>query len=497
MKGADVFLGCSAKGLVSKEMIKSMAKSPIVFAMANPDPEITYPDAKDARNDVIMATGRSDYPNQVNNVLGFPFIFRGALDVRATAINEEMKLAASYALAALAKEPVPDNVRAAYGGIKLEFGPDYIIPKPFDPRVLVWEASAVAKAACDTGVAQKPITDWDAYKAHLEGMTAKSGQVMRTIVSKAKKEKRAVVFPEGESKKILDACRILVEEGMCRPILLGDEKLIKEKASKIGLDLSNVQVINPPIAPDREEFAEELYKLRYRSGMTRRKAHYAMKNCIEYGLMLQRSGKAHGMVAGVHNPYPDTIRTILPIADLKPGIKKAVGVHVILVGRKVFFFADTTVNIEPSTELLVDIAVRAADVAEMFSIEPRIAMLSFSNFGDNSHPLARKVHEAVKMITAKYPDLKVDGEMHGNVAVNPAMCRENFPLSKIQGDANVLIFPNLDSSNISYKLITEMAEGESIGPLMVGLKYPINIVSVNSDIRDIVNAAAIACQDAI
>ncbi len=497
MKGADVFLGCSAKGLVSKEMIKSMAKSPIVFAMANPDPEITYPDAKDARNDVIMATGRSDYPNQVNNVLGFPFIFRGALDVRATAINEEMKLAASYALAALAKEPVPDNVRAAYGGIKLEFGPDYIIPKPFDPRVLVWEASAVAKAACDTGVAQKPITDWDAYKAHLEGMTAKSGQVMRTIISKAKKEKRVVVFPEGESKKILDACRILVEEGLCHPLLLGDEKLIREKASKTGLDLSKVSIINPPIAPDREQFAEELYKLRYRSGMTRRKAHYAMKNCIEYGLMLQRAGKAHGMVAGIHNPYPDTIRTILPIADLKPGIKKAVGVHVILVGRKVFFFADTTVNIEPNTELLVDIALRASEVAKMFSIEPRIAMLSFSNFGDNSHPLARKVHEAVKMISAKYPDLKVDGEMHGNIAVNPAMCRENFPLSKIQGDANVLIFPNLDACNISYKLVTEIAEGESIGPLMVGLKYPINIVSVNSDIRDIVNAAAIACQDAI
>jgi len=497
MKGADVFLGCSVKGLVTQDMVKSMAKNPIVFAMANPDPEITYPDAKAARSDVIMATGRSDYPNQVNNVLGFPFIFRGALDVRATAINEQMKLAASKALAALAKEPVPDSVRAAYGGVKMEYGPEYIIPKPFDPRVLVWEASAVAKAACDSGVALKPITDWEGYKARLESMTAKSGQVMRTIVSKAKKEKKVVVFPEGESTKIIEACRILVEEGLCQPLILGDEKVVKEKASRVGLDLSKIQIVNPSTAPDREQFAEELYKLRCRRGMTRRKAQYAMRNPIEYGLMLQRAGKAHGMVAGIHNPYPDTIRAILPIADLKPGIKKAVGVHVILVGRKVFFFADSTVNIEPSTELLCEIALRGADAAKFFNIEPKIAMLSFSNFGDNPHPLARKVHDAVELLSSKYPNLIIDGEMHGNIAVNPAMCKENFPLSKIQGDANVLIFPNLDSCNIAYKLVTEIAEGESIGPLMVGLKYPINIVSVNSDIRDIVNAAAIASQEAI
>jgi malate dehydrogenase (oxaloacetate-decarboxylating)(NADP+) len=497
MKGIDVFLGCSAKGLVTQQMVKSMAKNPIVFAMANPDPEIPYPDAKEARSDVIMATGRSDYPNQVNNVLGFPFIFRGALDVRATAINEQMKLAASKALAALAKEPVPDSVGAAYGGAKFEFGREYIIPKPFDPRVLVWEASAVAKAACDSGVAQKPITDWDGYRAHLEGMTAKSGQVMRTILSRAKKEKKVVVFPEGESTKMIEACRILVEEGLCQPLLLGDEKVITEKAAHHGLDISKVKIINPVTSKDRDQYAEELYKLRCRMGMTRRKAHYAVRNPIEHGLMLLRAGKANGMVAGIYDPYPDTIRKILPLTELKGGVRKAIGVHVILVGRKVFFFADTTINIDPNTELLVEIALRAADVAKFFNIEPKIAMLSFSNFGDNNNPLARKVHDAVTTLSKTHPELIVDGEMHGNVAVNPALCKENFPLSKIQGDANVLIFPNLDASNIGYKLVTEIADGESIGPLLVGLKYPINIVSVNSDIRDIVNMAALSSHDAI
>lgn len=497
MKGSDVFLGCSVKGLVTQEMVKSMAKNPIVFAMANPDPEIPYPEAKEARKDVIMATGRSDYPNQVNNVLGFPFIFRGALDVRATAINEEMKLAASKALAALAKEPVPEGVREAYGGVKLEFGPEYIIPKPFDPRVLVWEAFAVAKAACETKVALYPIENWDEYKARLEGMISKSADVMRTIVSKAKEKKRKVVFPEGDSTKIIEGCRILVEEGFCKPILLGDEETIKEKAKKAFLPLSSVEIIDPKKSPLTCEFAEKLYKLRYRRGMTRKKAEYAVLNPLEFGMMLLRDGKANGMVAGINSPYPDTIKTILQLADLKPHIRKAVGVHLILVGRKVFIFADTTINIDPDAELLVEIALRGAEVAKFFNIEPKVAMLSFSNFGDNPHPIAKKVHNAVEIISKKHPELILDGEMHADVAVNPSLSKENFPLSKIQGDANVLIFPSLNASNIGYKLVTEIANGEAIGPLIVGLKYPINVVSLNSDIRDIVNMAALSSIEAI
>jgi malate dehydrogenase (oxaloacetate-decarboxylating)(NADP+) len=497
MKGADVFLGCSAKGLVTQEMVKSMAKDPIVFAMANPDPEIPYPDAKEARNDIIMATGRSDYPNQVNNVLGFPFIFRGALDVRATAINEEMKLAASKALSSLAKEPVPESVRAAYGGVKLEYGRDYIIPKPFDPRVLVWEASAVAKAACDTGVALHPIKDWDGYKARLEGMISKSSDVMRTIVSKAKEKKRAVVFPEGDSTKIIEACRLLIEEKMCKPILLGERKTIEDKAKSFGIQLSEIEIIDPKTSPLTNQFAEKLYQLRHRRGMTRKKAEYAVLNPLEFGLMLLRDGEANGMVAGIHNPYPDTIKTILPLADLKGNINKAVGVHLILVERKVYIFTDTTINIEPDTDLLVEIALRGAEVAKFFNIEPKVAMLSFSNFGDNPNPLAKKVHKAVEILTAKHPELIVDGEMHADVAVDASLSSENFPLSKIQGDANILVFPSLEAGNIAYKLVTHIANGESLGPLLVGLKYPINIVSINSDIRDVVNMAALSSMDAI
>jgi malate dehydrogenase (oxaloacetate-decarboxylating)(NADP+) len=497
MKGADVFLGCSAKGLVTQEMVKSMAKDPIVFAMANPDPEIPYPDAKEARNDIIMATGRSDYPNQVNNVLGFPFIFRGALDVRATAINEEMKLAASKALSSLAKEPVPESVRAAYGGVKLEYGRDYIIPKPFDPRVLVWEASAVAKAACETGVALHPIKDWDGYKARLEGMISKSSDVMRTIVSKAKEKKRAVVFPEGDSTKIIEACRLLIEEKMCKPILLGERKTIEDKAKSFGIQLSEIEIIDPKTSPLTNQFAEKLYQLRHRRGMTRKKAEYAVLNPLEFGLMLLRDGEANGMVAGIHNPYPDTIKTILPLADLKGNISKAVGVHLILVERKVYIFTDTTINIEPDTDLLVEIALRGAEVAKFFNIEPKVAMLSFSNFGDNPNPLAKKVHKAVETLTAKHPELIVDGEMHADVAVDASLSNENFPLSKIQGDANILVFPSLEAGNIAYKLVTHIANGESLGPLLVGLKYPINIVSINSDIRDVVNMAALSSMDAI
>ena len=496
MDGADVFLGCSVKGLVTQDMVRSMAKNPIIFAMANPDPEITYPDAKAARPDVIMATGRSDYPNQVNNVLGFPFIFRGALDVRATAINEEMKMAASRALAALAKEPVPENVSAAYSGEKFEFGPDYIIPKPFDPRVLVWEAAAVAKAACDTGVAKHPITDWEGYRARLEAMTSKSQEVMRSIVTKARQHPKRVVFPEGDNTKVVEAARVLVEDGLAKPILLGDPKLIEFKAKHVGLDLSRIEVIDPTKTPNLVAFANELYTLRARKGYTPKKVEYYVRRPIHQAMLMLRMGMADGMVAGIERSYPETLGFVLPLAELKEGTKRVVGVHVLLVEGKVFLFADTTLNIDPDERDLAEIAVSAADVARHFNIDPKIAMLSFSNFGDNDHPKAKKVRHAVEILHREHPELVVDGEMHGDVALLPDYAKTNFPVSQVQGDANVLIFPDLQSGNIAYKLVTHISKGEVIGPLLLGLKHPINIVSFHSDVRDIVNMAAISASQA-
>lgn len=496
MKGSDVFLGCSVKGLVTQDMVRSMAKNPIVFAMANPDPEITYTDAKEARKDVIMATGRSDYPNQVNNVLGFPFIFRGALDVRATAINEEMKLAASHALAALAKEPVPENVSAAYSGQKFTFGPDYIIPKPFDPRVLYWEAPAVAKAACATGVALNPITDWDAYRARLEGMTSKSSEVMRTIHDKAKKSMKRIVFPDGEEAKVIQACREITEDGLARPILLGHKDVISERAKANGLDLSKVDIFDPKTDPRADGFAKELHRLRCRSGVNVTKADRLVRMPLHFAAMMLRMNMADGMVAGARAPYVDTIRSVVPLLPLKPGVARAVGMHLILKEGKAFLCADTTVNVEPDTNLLVEIALQAAAVARHFGMDPRIAMLSFSNFGDNNHPKAKKVRDAVAILHEKHPGLCVDGEMHGDVAVLPEWSRANYPQSKVQGDANVLVFPDLESGNIAYKLVSHIGKGEVIGPMLVGLEYPINVVSYDCDVREIINMAALSASQA-
>ncbi len=496
MRGADVFLGCSVKGLVTQDMVRSMAKNPIVFAMANPDPEITYTDAKEARKDVIMATGRSDYPNQVNNVLGFPFIFRGALDVRATAINEKMKLAASHALAALAKEPVPENVSAAYGGQKFSFGPDYIIPKPFDPRVLYWEAPAVAKAACETGVALNPITDWDAYRARLEGMTSKSSEVMRTIHNKAKEKTRRIVFPDGEESKVIQACREITEEGIATPILLGHKEIITDRAKAAGVDLSKVEILDPKSDPKAGGFAKELHRLRCRSGINVTKAERLVRMPLHFAAMMLRTNLADGMVAGARAPYVDTIRSVVPLLPLKPGVTRAVGMHLILKEGKAFLCADTTVNVEPDTGLLVEIALQAAEVARHFGMDPKIAMLSFSNFGDNSHPKAKKVRDAVAILQKKYPNLCVDGEMHGDVAVLPEWSKANYPQSKVQGDANVLVFPDLESGNIAYKLVSHIGKSEVIGPMLVGLEYPINVVSFDCDVREIVSMAALSASQA-
>ena len=496
MKGADVLYGCSVAGLVSKDMVKSMADKPIVFAMANPDPEITYPDAKSARPDVIMATGRSDFPNQVNNVLGFPFIFRGALDVRATAINEEMKLAAAHALAKLARETVPAEVAAAYGGEHFEFGPEYIIPKPFDGRVLSRVALAVAKAACDTGVASEPISDWEAYRSRLEGMTNRSRMVMDSIRSKAKSVLRKIVFAEGEEDRVLEACRLAVDEGLCQPILLGDAAVIRAKAEKIGLDPDRITTKNPTDCPNLESMAQRLFVERSRKGYNYDKALRMVQRPIHHGVMMLRTGEAEGMVCGANRSYVDTLKIVLPLSELRQGITRVVGLHVMLVEGKVYIFADTTVNFDPDAEHLAEIALAAATVARHFNLDPVVGMLSFSNFGDNDRPESSKVREAVRILHQKHPELKVDGEMQADVAILPALCQTSVPDCRVTGMANVLVFPDLQSANIAYKLVGKLGSGrEAIGPLLFGLKQPINIVASSSSVDTIVHMAALSAYE--
>ena len=495
MEGADMLLGCSVAGLVNKDMVKSMADKPIVFAMANPDPEITYEDAVDARPDVIMATGRSDYPNQVNNVLGFPFIFRGALDIKATAINEEMKIAAAHAIAELARQPVTAEVAAAYGGEQFEFGPEYIIPKPFDSRVLAIVASAVAKAGCETGVAGDPITNWDAYRETLEGMHDKSLMVMHSIRSKAKSKLRKIVFAEGCDGRVLEACRISVDEGYCEPILLGNEENIRAKAEEIGFDLKGVTLKDPTSCPNLEGMAEILFRERARKGYNYRKAWRMVQRPIHHGVMMLRSGEADGMVCGATRSYADSLRWILTLAEMRQGVSRVVGMHVLLVEKKVYIFADTTVNFNPDARLLAEIALMAASVARHFNLDPVVAMLSFSNFGDNDRPESRKVREAVRILNEEHPELNVDGEMHADVAILPGECDKSVPDCKVMGQANVLVFPDLQSGNIAYKLVGYLGEREVIGPLLVGLKQPINMVSTQSTVADIVNMAAISAYE--
>ncbi len=399
MKGADVFCGVSAADMVTKEMVKSMADRPIIFAMANPDPEIGYNDAVKVRDDLIMATGRSDYPNQVNNVLGFPFIFRGALDVMATAITDEMKLAAVKALSDLTREDVPDSVIKAYGDKPFKFGKEYIIPKPFDPRVLIWEASAVAKAACDAGIARNPIKDFDAYREALEGRLGKSREVMRVMINKAKKDPKRIVFPEGFEPKILRACQIIVDEGIAQPIVFGEMAEIQNMAKELNLDLSGVQIVDPPKSKFLASYKQKLYQMRSRKGMTLTEAEAQLKgNYRLFGSMMVEMGDADGLIAGVNYHYPDTIRPALQIIPLKKGLEVVAGVYMLVFKNDIIFFADTTVNIEPSTAQLAEIAILTSDLVKNFDIEPRVAMLSFSNFGSVRHPLARKVAEATRLV---------------------------------------------------------------------------------------------------
>ena len=491
---ADVFVGVSGKDLVSQDMVRSMAANPIVFAMANPDPEITYDAAKAARPDVIMATGRSDFPNQVNNVLGFPFIFRGALDVRANAINMEMKIAACHALASLAKEDVPDAVVNAYGGERFSFGPEYIIPKPFDARVLTWEAVAVAKAACDTGVAREPITDWDEYRAQLERrILGKGHQVVRNLVQKATRSShRRLVLPEAREEKILRAAHVMLEEGIAAPILIGNPADIAAHAEALGVELQGAEIVDPLQPGRREQYAEELYTLRQRRGVTMAKAEQLLTDPLYFGMMMLHAGEADGLVAGLNRSYPETIRPALEIIRLKAGVTRVAGIYCMVVKDHVLFFADATVNIEPTAEELAEIALSAASIAQKhFDIEPRVAMLSFSNFGSVDHPFARKMADATRLARQQRPGLTIDGEMQPDTALVPEIVEANFPHSRIRGDANVLIFPNVQSGNISLKLVQRLAGGEVIGPILMGMRKPVNALNYYSTVTEIVNIAAI------
>jgi malate dehydrogenase (oxaloacetate-decarboxylating)(NADP+) len=496
VKGADLLLGLSVKGAFTPEMIASMAPDPLVFALANPDPEITYEEARAVREDLIMATGRSDYPNQINNVLGFPFIFRGALDVHATGINEEMKLAASYALAALAKEDVPDSVCRAYGVETLKYGRDYIIPTPFDPRVLVWEATAVAKAAMETGVAQNPV-NLEEYRDQLESRLGKAHGLMRMMIHKAQANPKRVVFPEGAHQKILRACRVLVEEKIASPVLLGRKAEIERNAAELGVPLDSITIIEPETAPRRPEYVQELYRLRQRRGVTLGSADELMNDPNVLGSMMVRMGDADALVSGVTQNYPDTIRPALQVIGVREGIHKVSGVYLIITRKgDLYFLADATVNIEPTAEELAEIALCTAQEARRFGIEPRVAMLSFSSFGSTKHPFCEKVKRATELVRYADPTLVVDGEVQGDVAVNAKKLEAAFPFSTLKGGANVLIFPNLEASNIACRLLTSIGGAETLGPILTGMAKPVHLLARGVEVEEIVNIATIAVVDA-
>ncbi len=496
MKGADVFMGVSVKDCVTQDMVRSMAKNPIIFAMANPDPEITYDAATAARPDVIMATGRSDYPNQVNNVLGFPFIFRGALDVRAKAINDEMKIAASRALANLAKEDVPDSVCKAYGVERLAFGRDYIIPKPFDPRVLLWEAPAVAKAAMETGAAQISI-NLEKYKEELEARLGRSQEMMRIVINKATKDPKRVVYPEGEFDKILRAANIVIQEKIAKPILLGRSKIIKQHIQDLQLDiLDQVEIINPEDSDKFESYSQEFYKMRQRKGETLTDARKTIAQKRFFAPMMLYMGDADCVIAGLTMHYPDTIRPALSIIQKRPEVAKVAGMYMLLFKQKIICCADTTVNINPTAEELADIAILTARTARRFDIEPRVAMLSFSNFGSVRDELSLKVKEATAIVKKKDPSLMVDGEMQADTAVVPEIIEQDFPFSTLKGGANVLIFPDLASGNIAYKLLMRLGGAEAIGPILMGLQKSVHVLQRGCEVNDIVNMTAIAVVEA-
>ncbi len=495
MKGADVFVGLSKAGLVTKEMVKSMAPNPIVFAMANPDPEITPEDAFEARSDVIMATGRSDYPNQVNNVLGFPFIFRGALDCRATAVNEQMKQAAAKALADLAKEDVPDSVLKAYSIDKLEFGREYLIPKPFDWRVLLRVPPAVARAAAETGVAQEPIQDYDEYVRELERFLGRSRRIMSTVFDRIRGTNKSIVFPEGDDEKIIKAAKVVLEEDIGRPILLGSKEKITQILESMDVDASRIVIIDPATAEQTERYIARLHELRRREGVTLADAAKLIKQRNYFAMMMLDQNEADGVISGLRSYYPATIRPALEILKTKPGVRRVSGAYLLMFEGRELFLADTTVNIDPTAEELAEIARLTAETASQFGMEPRVAMLSFSNFGSTDHPLQKKVKRAVEILQETDPDLVVDGEMQADTAVVPEIA-EDYPWSAIHGDANVLVMPDLQSANIAYKLLWRLAGAEAIGPILQGTAKPVHVLQRGVGVSDIVNMAAICVLEA-
>jgi malate dehydrogenase (oxaloacetate-decarboxylating)(NADP+) len=500
MKDADVFIGLSAGNVVTPDMVKSMAKNPIVFAMANPDAEISYEDATAARKDIIMATGRSDYPNQVNNVLGFPYIFRGALDVRATQINEAMKLAAVKALAELTKSPVPDIVTMAYNERTLVFGPNYIIPKPLDTRLLSTVAPAVAKAAIESGVAKYPITDWETYKVDLNRRLGIDNQLLRIIGNKARKEPKRVVFAEAENQKILKTAQLVQDEGVAYPILLGDEIKIKKIAQENGIELEGIPIIDPKsheMDSKRAEYGELFFKKRQRKGFNFYEAKKIMSDRNYYGCMMVETGDADAMISGLSKNYPDTIRPALHIIGMEEGAKKVAGMYIIMTKKGPLFLADTTVNFNPTAEELADITLLVAKEVKHFGITPCIAMLSYSNFGSSHSPEAKLVACARDIVKQKDPTLIVDGEVQANVAFNKEIIKDNYPFSElVNQDVNTLIFPNLAAGNVAYNLLQEIGGADAIGPILLGLRKPVHILQIGSQVRSIFNMVLIAVIDA-
>ena len=500
MKGADVFFGLSVAGLVTKEMVKTMADRPIIFAMANPDPEITYPDALEARPDALVATGRSDFPNQVNNVLGFPFIFRGALDARASIINEEMKVAAAHALADLAHESVPDSVLQAYGGEPMKFGPDYLIPKPFDPRVLWWEAPAVAKAAMDSGVAGITF-DIEDYKEKLRRRIGSAAHpILRGMQRTAKKEPQKIVFPEANNPKLLNALQIIADEGICKPVLLGRKSEIEAMCKEGNLDLlscGDVEIIDP--REHVEKYAQRLYEMRQRKGVTLDTARSLVARSNYFGMMMLEAGEADAVVSGLKLNYPETLRPALQILGLRTGVKVATGMYMMVVRDKVKFFADASINIDPNAEELADIAVQVADAVAAMGIEPKVAMVSFSNFGSVQHPEVTKVRNALELVRAARPDLQVDGEMQADVALDK-QAMASFPFCKLDDEANVLVFPTLAAGSAAYKVLSVLGGAQPIGPIILGLAKPVMVLQKQASVEDVVNMtgyiAAMAQADA-
>ena len=500
MTGADVFIGLSKGNIVSKKMLQVMGDRPIVFALANPDPEIPYEDALEARPDVIMATGRSDYPNQVNNVLGFPYIFRGALDVRATSINEEMKLAAVKALASLAKEPVPDIVNVAYNETRLRYGPTYIIPKPIDPRLLITVSPAVARAAMDSGVARNPITDWERYEAELFTRLGSDDNILRFIINKARQNPKRVVFAEAENIKVLKAAQIVKDEGIAIPILLGEEERIRSLIKEHDLKLDDVSIIDPRHSSMQEKrirYGAQFFEKRKRRGYNMYEAKKIMRERPYFGCMMVQNGEADAMISGLTRRYPDTVKPALEIIGMESGANRVAGMYLMLTKKGPLFFADTTVNFNPTEEELMDITLLTTEAVRNFNIKPRVAMLSYSNFGSSASPEATLVRNVVDRIKKEHPDLVIDGEMQAGVAFNKDLLRENYPFSDLTNESpNVLIFPNLAAGNIAYHLLQEVGGAEAVGPILLGLRKPVHVLQLGSSVRQIVNMVAIAVVEA-